>query len=156
MINLRKIYMKTLFSFLVLTLLLFSCNKIETSQDLIDDKIITDYLSANKLTATKTSSGLYYKIDSIGAGKIVNPTNTIYIKYTGKLTNDTIFDQNLNGTYLSLKTAINGFREGLSYFNVGGKGKLFIPSKLAYGKNTVGKVPSNSVLIFDIEVIEIQ
>lgn len=156
MINLRKIYMKTLFSFLVLTLLLFSCNKIETSQDLIDDKIITDYLSTNKLTATKTSSGLYYKIDSIGAGKIVNPTNTIYIKYTGKLTNDTIFDQNLNGTYLSLKTAINGFKEGLSYFNVGGKGKLFIPSKLAYGKNSVGKVPSNSVLIFDIEVIEIQ
>jgi FKBP-type peptidyl-prolyl cis-trans isomerase FkpA len=148
--------MKTLFSFLALSLVLFSCNKIETSQDLIDDKIITDYLTANNLTATKTSSGLYYKLDSTGVGKTINPTNTIYIKYTGKLTNDTIFDQNLNGTYLSLKTAINGFREGLSYFNVGGKGKLYIPSKLAYGKNSVGKVPSNSVLIFDLEVIEIQ
>ena len=148
--------MKTIFSFLILSVLLISCNKIDTTQDSIDDKIITDYLSVNKLTATKTTSGLYYKIDEIGEGKKVNSSNTIYLKYTGKLTNDTIFDKNINGTYLSLKTAINGFREGLSYFNVGGKGKLFIPSKLAYGKNSVGKVPSNSVLIFDLEVIEIQ
>lgn len=148
--------MKTFISFLILSLVLFSCNKIETSQDLIDDKIITDYLSTNKLKAVKTNNGLYYSIDSIGVGKKVNPTNTIYVKYTGKLTNDSIFDQNINGTYLSLKTAINGFREGASYFNVGGKGRLFIPSKLAYGKNSVGKVPANSVLIFYIEIIEIQ
>ena len=148
--------MKTIFSFLILSVFLISCNKIDTTQDSIDDKIITDYLSVNKLTATKTTSGLYYKIDKIGEGKKVNTSNTIYLKYTGKLPNDTIFDQNLNGTYLSLKTAINGFREGLSYFNVGGKGQLFIPSKLAYGKNSVGKVPSNSVLFFEIEVIEIQ
>jgi len=148
--------MKYFFSILIFSILVFSCNKIDTSQDTIDDKIITDYLTANDIKATKTSSGLYYTLDTIGQGKKVNPTNTIYVKYTGKLTNDSIFDQNLNGTYLSLKTAINGFREGASYFNVGGKGRLFIPSKLAYGKNSVGKVPANSVLIFDIEIIEIQ
>lgn len=148
--------MKAFFSFLILATFLYSCNKIDTTQDTTDEKIINDYLSAKNLTASKTSSGLYYQIDSIGLGKKVNPTNSVFIKYTGKLPNDTIFDENLNGTYLSLKTAINGFREGVSYFNVGGKGKLFIPSKLAYGKNSVGKVPANSVLIFDLEVIEIQ
>lgn len=148
--------MRSFFSFIILSFLIFSCNKIDTNQDTIDDKIITDYLTAKKIKATKTNTGLYYILDSIGNGKKVNSTNTIYVKYAGKLTNDTIFDQNLNGTYLSLKTAINGFREGVSYFNVGGKGRLFIPSKLAYGKNSVGKVPSNSVLIFNIEVIEIQ
>ena len=148
--------MRSFFSFIILSFLIFSCNKIDTNQDTIDDKIITDYLTAKKIKATKTNTGLYYILDSIGNGKKVNSTNTIYVKYAGKLTNDTIFDQNLNGTYLSLKTAINGFREGASYFNVGGKGRLFIPSKLAYGKNSVGKVPSNSVLIFNIEVIEIQ
>ena len=57
--------MKTFISFLILSLVLFSCNKIETSQDLIDDKIITDYLSTNKLKAVKTNTGLYYSIDSI-------------------------------------------------------------------------------------------
>lgn len=148
--------MKAFISFLVLSTTLFSCNKIDNSQDTIDEKIIKDYLISKKITATKSASGLYYQIDSVGLGKKVNPTNTVYIKYTGKLTNDSIFDQNQNGTYLSLKTAINGFREGVSYFNVGGKGKLFIPSKLAYGKNSVGKVPANSVLIFDLELIEIQ
>lgn len=148
--------MKTILSILGLFILLFSCNKIDISQDTIDDKIISEYLLSKKIKATKTDSGLYYILDSIGQGKKVNSTNTIFVKYTGKLTNDTIFDQNLNGTYLSLKTAINGFIEGASYFNVGGKGRLFIPSKLAYGKNSVGKVPSNSVLIFDLEIIEIQ
>lgn len=148
--------MKLFLSILTITAFLFSCNKIDNTQDSIDDKIITDYLAQNKLTATKTSSGLYYQIDSVGAGKKVNPTNTIYVKYTGKLSNDTIFDQNLDGVNLSLKTAINGWREGITFFNVGSKGKLYIPSKLGYGNNTVGKVPANSVLIFDLEVIEIQ
>lgn len=148
--------MKAFFSFLILATFLYSCNKIDTNQDTIDEKIIAEYIKSKQITATKSASGLYYQIDSDGLGKKVNPTNTIYVKYTGKLTNDSIFDQNLNGTYLSLKTAINGFREGITYFKVGGKGKLIIPSKLAYGKNSVGKVPANSVLIFDIEVIEIQ
>lgn len=148
--------MKTIFSILIFSILFFSCNKIDTTQDTIDDQLISEYLSSKKINAIKTSSGLYYILDSIGQGKKVNLTNTIYVKYTGKLINDSIFDQSLNGTYLSLKTAINGFREGASYFNVGGKGRLFIPSKLAYGKNSVGKVPANSVLIFDIEIIEIQ
>ena len=148
--------MKAFFSFLILATFLYSCNKIDTNQDTIDEKIIAEYIKSKQITATKSASGLYYQIDSDGLGKKVNSTNTIYVKYTGKLTNDSIFDQNLNGTYLSLKTAINGFREGITYFKVGGKGKLIIPSKLAYGKNSVGKVPANSVLIFDIEVIEIQ
>jgi FKBP-type peptidyl-prolyl cis-trans isomerase FkpA len=148
--------MKYLLSILTLSILFFSCNKIDNSQDLTDDKIITDYLSAKKLSATKTSSGLYYHIDTVGTGKKINSTNTIFVKYTGKLSNDSIFDQNLVGTSLNLKTAINGWKEGLTYFNVGSIGKLYIPSKLGYGKNNVGKVPSNSVLIFDIEVIEIQ
>jgi FKBP-type peptidyl-prolyl cis-trans isomerase FkpA len=146
-------YLTLIFSF---TLFLFSCNKVDNSQDITDDKIINEYLSSHKIIASKTNSGLYYHIDSVGKGKKVNPKNTIYIKYTGKLANDSIFDQNLNGTSLNLNTAINGWKEGLTYFNVGSVGKLFIPSKLGYGKNTVGKVPSNSVLIFDIEVIEIQ
>ena len=148
--------MKAFFSFLILATFLYSCNKIDTNQDTIDEKIIAEYIKSKQITATKSASGLYYQIDSDVLGKKVNPTNTIYVKYIGKLTNDSIFDQNLNGTYLSLKTAINGFREGITYFKVGGKGKLIIPSKLAYGKNSVGKVPANSVLIFDIEVIEIQ
>lgn len=149
--------MKITFSILLFLFCLYSCNKIDNSQDVADDEMIRNYLKSKNISATRTSSGLYYKIDSEGQGKKVNPTNTVYIKYRGKLINDTIFDKNLNGTYLSLKTAINGFREGLGYFKVGSKGKLFIPSKLAYGNNSVGKVPSNSILIFDsISVIEIQ
>jgi FKBP-type peptidyl-prolyl cis-trans isomerase FkpA len=148
--------MKYILSILAFTTIIFSCNKIDNTQDIIDDKIITDYLASKKLTATKTASGLYYHIDVVGSGKKVNPTNTIYVKYTGRLSNDTIFDKNLDGANLSLKTAITGWQEGITYFNVGSKGKLYIPSKLGYGKNTVGKVPANSVLIFDLEVIEIQ
>ena len=92
--------MKTIFSILIFSVLFFSCNKIDTTQDTIDDHLISEFLSSKKINAIKTNSGLYYILDSIGQGKKVNPTNTIYVKYTGKLINDSIFDQSLNGTYL--------------------------------------------------------
>ena len=91
-----------------------------------------------------------------GLGKQVTNNSTLYVKYKGYLSDSTVFDENTTGTSISLNSVITGWQEGLTYFNVGGKGKLFIPSHLAYGKNVNGKVPANSVLFFDIEVLEIQ
>jgi FKBP-type peptidyl-prolyl cis-trans isomerase FkpA len=133
-----------------------SCKKTTDNQKTIDDQIISNYLTKNKLTATKTSSGLYYIITQQGNGKRVSANSSLYVKYKGYLSDSTVFDENSVGTSISLSNVIIGWKEGLTYFNVGGKGKLFIPSHLAYGKNVNGKVPANSVLFFDIEVLEIQ
>ena len=139
-----------------MSLLLISCEKTTDNQQTIDDQIISSYLTKNKLIATKTNSGLYYIITQQGLGKQVTNNSTLYVKYKGYLSDSTVFDENTTGTSISLNSVITGWQEGLTYFNVGGKGKLFIPSHLAYGKNVNGKVPANSVLFFDIEVLEIQ
>jgi len=135
----------------------FSCKKTDTTQTDIDDKIIQDYLSNKKINATKTKTGLYYTISKVGEGKQVLENSTVYLKYKGYFSNDSIFDQSKTGMYFDLNgEEIRGFKEGLTYFKVGGSGSIFVPSKLAYGKTTNGVIPSNSVLFFDIDVIEIK
>lgn len=136
----------------------FACKKKSTdSQATIDDKAITKYLSDNKLSATATGSGLYYIITTQGTG--VNPqiNSTVTVNYKGYLTDGTVFDQTSpSGATFGLSQVIKGWQEGIPYFKKGGKGKLLIPSALGYGSQATGSIPPNSVLIFDIELINVQ
>jgi len=78
------------------------------------------------------------------------------VAYTGYYTNGEIFDgSNAQGITFNLNGVIDGWRIGIPYFKEGGSGKLLIPSALGYGPNGGGSVPANSVLIFDIELIEV-
>jgi FKBP-type peptidyl-prolyl cis-trans isomerase len=44
---------------------------------------------------------------------------------------------------------------GIPFFKEGGSGKLLIPSELAYGSSPRSGIPANSVLIFDIHLIDV-
>ncbi len=148
---------KLIAAFMIMIAFLQSgCEKTDTSQKEIDDALIKNYLLKKNITATKTSSGLYYFIekDTLEKGKQVSPNSSLIVKYKGYLPNDSIFDQNLNGTSINLTTTIKGWSEGLPKFKVGEKGTLFIPSHLGYGANSTNKIPANSVLFFDVEIIE--
>ena len=153
-----RFFLINLSVFCLLSSSLMSCTKTSTAeQDKKDDDAITSYLSKHSINnATKTSSGLYYSIEKEGTGMQVSANNTVYMTYKAYLLNDTIFDENKTGTALSLPNTIKGWQEGIPKFKVGGKGKLFIPSKLGYGTEATGKIPANSVLIFEVEVIEIK
>lgn len=119
----------------------------------IDKKIIEDYLAANSLTAQSTTSGLYYIISAPGGTIHPNINLQVKVKYKGYLTNGNIFDQGTI-TY-PLKQLIKGWQEGLPLIGVGGKIKLLIPSALGYGSSAQGSdIPANSVLIFDIELLD--
>jgi FKBP-type peptidyl-prolyl cis-trans isomerase FkpA len=154
----KSLKMKKLVTIIVLlvSFLQTGCQKTDTSQKDMDDTLIKNYLAKKNITAIKTESGLYYRIqkDTLPKGKQVSPNSSLIVKYKGYLANDSIFDQNLNGTSINLTTTIKGWSEGLPKFKVGEKGSLFIPSHLGYGENATNKIPSNSVLIFDIEIIE--
>lgn len=148
---------KLIAAFMIMIAFLQSgCEKTDSSQKEIDDALIKNYLLKKNITATKTSSGLYYFIekDTLEKGKQVSPNSSLIVKYKGYLPNDSIFDQNLNGTSINLTTTIKGWSEGLPKFKVGEKGTLFIPSHLGYGANSTNKIPANSVLFFDVEIIE--
>lgn len=121
-----------------------------------DDKIIQDYLADNDLNATKHESGMYYIIDAEGSGNSPSSNSVIEIKYKGYLTNGTVFDEtegNSSAT-MNLSSLITGWRIGIPLLKKGGKGTFFIPSALGYGSNATGNIPENSVLIFEIELID--
>jgi FKBP-type peptidyl-prolyl cis-trans isomerase FkpA len=130
----------------------------------IDESALTEYFSKNGLTPQKTASGLYYIITKPGTG--ANPTNgqNVKVMYTGKLLNGELFDSNIDPQFqhteplefpLGKGNVIPGWDEGIGLLNKGGKATLFVPSTLAYGAQSPSpKIPANSVLIFDVELID--
>ena len=80
----------------------------------------------------------------------------VNVVYKGYFTDDAVFDESApNGVTFNLSQVIPGWTEGLQYFKEGGKGKLFIPSSLAYGRYGNQSIPGGAVLIFDIDLITV-
>jgi peptidylprolyl isomerase len=106
-----------------------------------------------------TSSGLQYKVLEKGASE-VHPTakSNVKVHYHGTLINGTVFDSSVDrGTPISfgLNQVIPGWTEGVQLMVAGDKFRFYIPSRLAYGNRATGKIPSGSLLIFDVELIAI-
>ena len=119
-----------------------------------DDVNMQNYISANGITATKHASGLYYQIIEPGSGATPTISSTVKANYTGKFTNNTSFD---SGTAsFPLGNVIAGWQIGIPLIKQGGKIKLIIPPYLAYGCYDYRGIPGNSVLVFDVELLEVQ
>lgn len=134
----------------------FSCDRGE--QILKNDiEEIEDYLSDNNLTAERTEDDLFYIIEEEGNGEFPDINNAVTVDYHGYFTDGVVFDSSVDrGTpsTFPLSSVIRGWRDGIPLFSKGGKGKLILPSHLAYGEaGTVG-IPSNTVLIFDVHLID--
>lgn len=152
--------MKKLSSLLLILVLIgsISCNKDETNtqseQLAIDTGLINSYLTDNDLTAKQHSSGLQYIISKEGNGIYPSISSTVTVQYSGYLLDGTKFD---SGTAtFPLSNVIQGWQIGIPLFKKGGRGKLLIPSYLAYGSSGTTNIPANSPLIFDVYLISFQ
>lgn len=131
----------------------------------VDDSLIQDYLKKNNIKATKTASGLYYKINKLGTGLMAKKDQQVTVNYTGKTLDGNVFDSNIDPKFnhvepfmfmLGAGHVIKGWDEGLTYFNKGATGTLFIPSGLAYGERSpTPAIPAHSVLVFDVELVNL-
>ncbi|WP_298368054.1 FKBP-type peptidyl-prolyl cis-trans isomerase [uncultured Lutibacter sp.] len=119
-----------------------------------EDNIIA-YLAENNLVAEDNGEGVYYIVENEGDGDPINENSVVTINYTGYLLDGTEFEKSPDGgSTLYLANTISGFSEGISFFNVGGKGTIFIVPELAYGENGYSNtIPPNTVVAFDIEVL---
>jgi FKBP-type peptidyl-prolyl cis-trans isomerase len=110
-------------------------------------------------SVTKTSSGLRFKVISLGAGERPKATSKVKCLYEGKFVDGRVFDstkdRNNEPAELQLNLLIPLWREGLAHIGVGGKIMLYSPPDLAYGEKGRGAIPGNSVLIFEIELVDI-
>ncbi|MDO8998124.1 MAG: FKBP-type peptidyl-prolyl cis-trans isomerase [Bacteroidota bacterium] len=150
--------MKKSLVLVMIVLSFLSCKKKKiATQNELDEKIITNYISDNNLNATATGSGLYYVMTTTGTGIQPNANSNVTVNYKGSLKDGKVFDQSAStGATFNLGSVIKGWKEGIPLFKKGGKGILLIPSALGYGNQATGSIPANSVLIFDIDLINVQ
>jgi FKBP-type peptidyl-prolyl cis-trans isomerase FkpA len=141
--------------FLLLLIFSFGACKKDKTQSEIDEETINNYLTTNHLTAIHHSSGIYYFITEQGSGGSPVYNSQITVKYKGYLTNGFVFDQTTGDkTFTSpLNYLIKGWIIGIPLLQKRGKGTFFIPSGLGYGSQDQKDIPANSVLIFEIELI---
>ena len=103
-----------------------------------------------------------FKIEDIkeGEGPEVTGGDNITIHYHGTLEDGTVFDSSVERgspfqTRIGVGQVIEGWDMGVPGMKVGGKRKLTIPAKLAYGDRAIGDIPAGSTLIFEVELVSI-
>lgn len=115
------------------------------------------YLTANNLTATQHPDGFFYRIITQGTGVRPSSSSRITVKYTGSLTNGSVFDQSATGTTFLLSDLILGWQKGVPLIQKGGSIILYLPPSLGYGCSSAGgSIPRGSELIFNIELVDVQ
>jgi FKBP-type peptidyl-prolyl cis-trans isomerase len=138
-------------------------------------KVIEDYATEKGLSVQKTANGLYYVIEQEGTGEAITPGTTMYVNYAGYLLDGTLFDTSYpeiakaNNMFnegreygplpvnVGMGQVIPGWDEGLMLLKNGAKAKFLIPSPLGYGEaGAGGMIGPNSILVFDVEVTDVQ
>jgi len=105
-----------------------------------------------------TASGLQYEVISMGEGKKPQETSKVRVHYKGTLIDGTEFDSSYkrnSPAEFPLNGVIKGWTEGLQLMPVGSKFKFYIHPDLGYGTRGAGKIPPNSTLIFEVELLDI-
>jgi FKBP-type peptidyl-prolyl cis-trans isomerase FkpA len=117
---------------------------------------IENYLASKNLEAVKTSSGLHIVTVEEGTGSSPTLSSQVEVKYRGYLISGETFDETDGESTIkfNLGSVIKGWQEGIQTMKRGGKTILLIPSKLGYGQNPPRGIPVNSVLIFDVELVD--
>ncbi|MFT5099082.1 MAG: FKBP-type peptidyl-prolyl cis-trans isomerase [Planctomycetaceae bacterium] len=118
------------------------------------------FMTANRQQegVLETSTGLQYVIVEPGEGTAPSTESEVVVHYEGRLLNNQTFDssyQRGEPARFKLDGVIEGWTEGLQLMKPGSKARFFIPPELGYGAGGTGSIPPYSVLVFDIQLLEI-
>jgi len=151
--------------------------RLQAEQTAKDQAIIDEYLVNNNLEAEKTEEGIAVVTLEAGNGEYPQKGDRVKVDYVVRLLDGTLIDTSdeelakANNIYspqrqggyvpyaftLGNREVIQGWDLGIPKVDKGGKAKLLVPSQMAYGaRNNGGPIPPNSVLIFDIEVVDFE
>lgn len=141
----------------------------KAKQNAKEEKEIKEYIDKNKLTTTKSASGVYIAVTKEGTGDQPKTGDIVSVNYTGKLLDGTVFDSNQDTTLrpgmplqpltfpVGQGRVIPGWDEGIAQLKKGSQATLVIPSSLAYGVDgSPPMIQPNSVLVFTVELLDIK
>ena len=120
------------------------------------------FLAANRAKpgVVVRPSGLQYRIIKSGAGRTPKPTDMVRVFYRGTLIDGKMFDETKPGAPARFEAGklIKGWIEALSIMKEGDRWELVIPADLAYGAEGAGNgaIPPNQVLVFEMELLEVE
>ena len=153
--------MKKILGLAIVLLTLFTAckkDKYDAQKQLdADEALIKQFLTANNITnAKRDTTGVYYVISDPGVGSVRYTGSTVVnVKYKLRLLSGKEIPQTSEPISFALGQVIPGWQIGISKIQPGGKIRLIIPSFYAYGQQSQGDIPANSVLDFDIELLGI-
>lgn len=112
------------------------------------------WLASQNISAQADNRGFFYTIRQ--AGDSTRPTicSDVQVNYSGKLTSGSEFDAGSQRRF-SLRGLIAGWQAGIPLIGEGGTITLYLPPSLAYGATATPKIPANSILIFDIDLLRV-
>jgi FKBP-type peptidyl-prolyl cis-trans isomerase FkpA len=122
------------------------------------DEKIERYIKKKNWHLEKSESGMYFEQLQEGTGEeSVKFTSEVQLAYKGTLLNGTVFDQKEASKPLKseLKGLIMAFRESLIGQKKGAKIRIIVPPQLGYGEMELEKIPKNSILVFEIELVDV-
>jgi FKBP-type peptidyl-prolyl cis-trans isomerase len=113
------------------------------------------------VTNASPAAGLVSTDETVGTGDEAVTGKTVSVNYVGTLTDGTKFDSSYDRNQpfdfqLGAGQVIKGWDQGVVGMKVGGKRKLVIPPDLGYGSSANGKIPANSTLIFEVELLSVK
>ncbi|MCP2042577.1 FKBP-type peptidyl-prolyl cis-trans isomerase [Pontibacter sp. HSC-36F09] len=134
------------------------------AQKKVDEETIRKYFRANNVDTTKVvrlNSGIYILTKKEGEGDLIKPGKYAEVHYIGRHINNVAFDNSYTrGNSLSVLVGagqvIKGWDEGLQHMRKGEQANLYIPSYMGYGMYGSNSIPPNSVLIFEIDVLNVR
>ena len=109
--------------------------------------------------AQSTSSGLHYIVTQEGEGEPPEQGQMVTAHYHGTLLNGEVFDSSVERNQpfsfpVGAGRVIKGWDEAFLGMKKGEKRKLILPAKIAYGQRAAGSIPPNSILVFDVELLD--
>jgi len=127
----------------------------------VKDKVVAEMWKVDSTLFKTTPTGLKYAIISQGNGPAIELNKTVTIHYSGYLMNGTIFDSSVERDepimfVVGQGQVMPGWDEGMQLLKKGDKARFIIPPQLGYGEMQLEKIPANSTLIFDTEVIDVK
>ncbi len=124
-----------------------------------EDAVFDAALGVDLSQMTKLPSGVYIQDLVEGTGAEAGVGDEVFVGYSGWLPNGTLFDRRLPSQPFSFTIGqaqvIQGWERGVPGMKVGGVRKLVIPADMAYGSSGRGAIPPNSVLVFDVELVQV-